>query len=140
MVPILYANHPQLLGFPPLPYNSCSVTGYSVISCVNCFYGPCCYGPWNTLPCSLHIKYLRLKLGFLKVPKAGTTTQVVVKAVFVSEFSHFLYSLLYQMSGAERARLNLHIKIESGAKSYIFLIRCQGSGAESREETWVNAN
>jgi hypothetical protein len=42
----------------------------------------------GTLSHAVYIKYL--KLGFLKVPKAVTTTQVVVTAGVVSEVSHNL--------------------------------------------------
>ncbi len=51
---------------------------------VNCFYDPCCYGP-VTLSHAANIKYL--KLGFLKVPKAVTTNQLVVATVVVSQIS-----------------------------------------------------
>ncbi len=40
----------------------------------------------GTLSHAVYIKYL--KFGFLKVPKAVTTTQVVVTAGVVSEVSH----------------------------------------------------
>jgi hypothetical protein len=44
----------------------------------------------GTLSHAVYIKYL--KLGFLKVPKAVTTTQVVVTAGVVSEVSHHYHA------------------------------------------------